>query len=1209
LAKVADIQKFTKAINELTKARKKAQAIDKAAAAATSQQTKAAIELQRIKREELKTQQEQIRTTKAVNAEKEREAKAAAKVAKATADENNSYKQLVKTTRDQKNESKRLGAEMLKLEQSGRRNSKEYRTLAGTYRNVTKAAQQGDAQLKKLDNTVGDNFRNVGNYSGALNKLKGVFLGLAGAFGAVQLIKGVSKIIVNFDQAQGDLLAISGKTKEELAGLTTQAKELGATTQFSATQITEMQIELAKLGFSTTQIAASTKAVANFAAATGAEIPEAAALAGSALRGFGLEANEMDRVVSVLGVATTKTALDFGALQTGLSTVAPVAKAFGFSIEDTTALLGQLANSGFDASSAATATRNILLNLADANGDLAKQLGRPIKSADDLTAGLQELQAKGIDLGEALELTDKRSVAAFQTFLDGSKDLVTLRDSITNVNGELEDMAAKRLDTISGQFTLLSSAFEGLVLATNEGTGAGEAIKNFLGFLAANLETIVTVLGKATRAWIVYKVVTGGLKLVEQIRNFANVNKAIANNETVTKKATTAAKGFGAALKSIGFAVIIAVLVEIAAALWDIASGAAAARFGVEQLALANQKGAAKANVLLEKQNRIQKEKLKAIELELSLGKITEAQANERRKAAVAETTEFISQRRTRLKFLIAEVAILRKQANENVKLAEGNANLVLGIGVDELKEAKDIFTATQNEGNALKEELRLLDEAAEGFNDQTHDLVVTGNNLAGSMKGQTKAAKELNTEFKNQIDLLEELNANLTENLAITQSLSDIDRSQEIKELTAAFDDENAKQLKSAAEGGAFDFTTLMDIEARKKEIQILQIEEARAFEIQAAQDAFKKRFEDQRKALKEERDELIKGAKGNKTALAKIETNYQIELAKIQGLELDGQELLNNQKLVIKENANNKLLDLEKSSNAALEEANKALVEAVTEFSDKDQEDQAAKEKKKTEKTAEELKKQAQTRIDLAKLVTDFLIKQSNERIAQLDKEIQAAEKQSDVLQELAINGNINAQQSLAEQNKIIAEANRAKAKEQQRQQRIQLAGSVYSTYNQKVADNVENPLAETIRDIALLQQFIANIPAFESGTEDTGKNGTGVDGRGGFHAVLHPNERVITKEQNALIGNLSNVELAKVAQEYNTGKLINGVSAVQIGNGWDSSLVIERLESLENTIKNKPETNIKIEEIINGAMLITRETKKGNTINYNRYRINGK
>ena len=78
-------------------------------------------------------------------------------------------------------------------------------------------------------------------------------------------------------------------------------------------------------------------------------------------------------------------------------------------------------------------------------------------------------------------MTDKRSVAAFSTFIEGADTLGTLKESITGVNDELEDMAEKRLDTISGQFTLLKSAWEGFILSVNEGSGAGETIKSFLG--------------------------------------------------------------------------------------------------------------------------------------------------------------------------------------------------------------------------------------------------------------------------------------------------------------------------------------------------------------------------------------------------------------------------------------------------------------------------------------------------------------------------------------------------------------------------------------------------------------------------------------------------------------------------------------------------------------------------------------------------------
>jgi len=252
------------------------------------------------------------------------------------------------------------------------------------------------------------------------------------------------------------------------------------------------------------------------------------------------------------------------------------------------------------------------------------------------------------------------------------------------------------------------------------------------------------------------------------------------------------------------------------------------------------------------------------------------------------------------------------------------------------------------------------------------------------------------------------------------------------------------------------------------------------------------------------------------------------------------------------------------------------------------------------------DEKKKKIERAAEIADAITNYYIKKADERIKKIDEEIKAAEEQASFLQKLAEEGNINAQQSLAEQQRIIAEANRKKEQEEQRKQRAELVNAALQTYAAKAADpNVENPLLETIRDIALLQQFISTIPAFLDGTEDTGANGRGVDGKGGFNAILHPNERVMTKEQNAKVGTLSNSELAKVAQEYNAGKLIAKNGANQIGGAWESLAVLNELQSLKETIKNKPETNIRLEEIINGALMITRETKRGNSVVYDRYK----
>lgn len=352
-----------------------------------------------------------------------------------------------------------------------------------------------------------------------------------GAFGANMASRGIMALInavrngidtiTSFEAANASLAAVLGTTQDGIQRLTADAKRLGEITEYSASQVTMMQTELAKLGFSEQEILDLTQPILQFATATGSDIPEAAQLAGAALRAFGGEATETQRYVSAMAVATTKSALDFTYLQNSMSTIAPVAHAFGFSIEETTALLGTLANSGFDASSAATATRNILLNLADSSGKLAQALGKPITSLDELAPALQQLKDNGVSLAEALELTDKRSVAAFETFLNGADSLTALRDSITDVGDELAAMQQTKLDSVEGAFKLMQSAWEGLMLQFYNSKGVfkdsvdlitkfigglrtavkwiqdnSKAIKIFVGILATYLAT-----GKAITLW------------------------------------------------------------------------------------------------------------------------------------------------------------------------------------------------------------------------------------------------------------------------------------------------------------------------------------------------------------------------------------------------------------------------------------------------------------------------------------------------------------------------------------------------------------------------------------------------------------------------------------------------------------------------------------------------------------------------------------
>lgn len=343
---------------------------------------------------------------------------------------------------------------------------------------LIKSTKEIYEQMKRLQAGTGKMQLNVGNYpmlGGLLGGLGGKALGLGGVAAAGMALAGVIKdnvaLATEYEKSLSVLAAILNTTKEGVVQLSEQAQHLGATTVFTAKEVVELQTELAKLGYTTKQIQDMTPAVLNFAQATGSNLADAASLAGAALRMFEKDTTHTTEFVDKMSAATTKSALNFSYLQNAMSTVAPVANAFGFKIEDVLALLGQLANAGFDASSAATATRNIILNLADANGKLAKALGEPVTNLDDLIKGLKELNDKGIDLGESLELTDKRSVAAFNTFLAGTDTVIGLRDELADCDGWAQKMADTMADNMEGSLKSLSSAWEGLNLHINQSNG------------------------------------------------------------------------------------------------------------------------------------------------------------------------------------------------------------------------------------------------------------------------------------------------------------------------------------------------------------------------------------------------------------------------------------------------------------------------------------------------------------------------------------------------------------------------------------------------------------------------------------------------------------------------------------------------------------------------------------------------------------------
>ena len=338
---------------------------------------------------------------------------------------------------------------------------------------VVQVVVRGDNDLKKLEGRTKSTTKSFG-------KMAAGVLGAVAAFKTVASVVGSAiKSFKDFEFQMAKVRAVTGASNSDFKKLSSSAKELGRTTFFTATQVAELQTNYAKLGFTTSEILDAQNATLDLATATGSDLARAAIVAGSAVRGFGLDASETQRVVDVMAVSFTSSALDIEKFQTSMTKVAPIAKSAGFSIEDTTAIMAQLADSGIEASIAGTSLRNILLKMQDPNSDLVKSFGKTIHSLDDLVPALSRFSEEGGSLAEIMEVVDLRQAAAFEQMITSRDRTVALRDSLLDANGAASEMSEIVGDNLEGAFKRFTSALEGLAINITEGF-IGKAITGFI---------------------------------------------------------------------------------------------------------------------------------------------------------------------------------------------------------------------------------------------------------------------------------------------------------------------------------------------------------------------------------------------------------------------------------------------------------------------------------------------------------------------------------------------------------------------------------------------------------------------------------------------------------------------------------------------------------------------------------------------------------
>lgn len=270
-----------------------------------------------------------------------------------------------------------------------------------------------------------------------------------------------------FAQQMSNLKAVLGDnaTPDAVDALSSSAKRLGATTAFTATQVGELQVELAKMGFNADQILASSDAVLALASASGTDLANASAIAAGTLRGFNLTASDTMRVVDVMASSFSKSSLDISKFQESMKQVAPIASTVGVSIEQASASLAVLANRGISGSLAGNQLKRIM-------SDLAQKTGKSYRESLSLTAKrLKGATSSAQKLAIAKELVGDRAKGSLIALAENVGELDRLTVAFDNAGGSAKRMAEEKLNNLNGDLTKLSSAWSGFMLNLEDGGG------------------------------------------------------------------------------------------------------------------------------------------------------------------------------------------------------------------------------------------------------------------------------------------------------------------------------------------------------------------------------------------------------------------------------------------------------------------------------------------------------------------------------------------------------------------------------------------------------------------------------------------------------------------------------------------------------------------------------------------------------------------
>lgn len=332
-------------------------------------------------------------------------------------------------------------------------------------------ARTASGDLDRLSDSAG---RSTTSLFSMRNAVRMVVAALGG-FTIIRTVQSSIGIIAGFGQSMAEVQAITRATVGEMEVMTAKARELGATTEFTASQAASAFKFLGMAGFNAEQSVAAIPDVLNLATAASMDLGRSADITSNIMSAFGIAADNASRVTDVLAAASSRANTNVEQLGSAMAFAGPVASSLGVDIGDTAAAIGALSDMGIQGGMAGTGLRRVMSSLIKPTTDAQKALasyGITTEEVNPATVELSDivdlLRERGLDAADAFRIFGDRGAPAVLALIENNDKLRELSNELRDVEGESKRMADTMRDTLLGDARTLVSAMQELALLMGE---------------------------------------------------------------------------------------------------------------------------------------------------------------------------------------------------------------------------------------------------------------------------------------------------------------------------------------------------------------------------------------------------------------------------------------------------------------------------------------------------------------------------------------------------------------------------------------------------------------------------------------------------------------------------------------------------------------------------------------------------------------------